>query len=86
MWVANFISTQSSPTESALDPPYCQIQESYLICNENENAKWSPIESALDLSYDRLKRLQAPFMNYQLKSKDTHEANSMQLMEIKSSN
>ena len=35
MWVANFINKQSSPTESALDPPYGEIQESYLIYDVN---------------------------------------------------
>ena len=30
MWVANFINKHNSPTESALDPPYGEIQESYL--------------------------------------------------------
>ena len=31
VWVENFIRKQSSPTESALDPPYGEIQETYLI-------------------------------------------------------
>ena len=42
MWVANFISKQGSTTESALDPPYGEIQESYLIYDANamQNALW----------------------------------------------
>ena len=35
MWVEDFISKQNSPTESAPDPPYGEIQESYLNYNDN---------------------------------------------------
>ena len=34
-YVANFINKPCSPTESALDPPYGEIQESYLIYDAN---------------------------------------------------
>ena len=64
MWVENFIRAQrSSPTESALGPPYGEIQESYLIYNENAMQQCSPIESALDSSYDKFKRLCVWFIN-----------------------
>ena len=53
---------RSSLTESALDPPYGEIQESYLIYNENAMQQCFPIESALDLSYDKFKRLWVPFI------------------------
>ena len=52
-----FIRKQISPTESALDPPYGEIQESYLIYNDNAMQQCYPIKSALDLSYDKFKRL-----------------------------
>ena len=57
MRVANFISTQISPTKSAFDPRYGEIQESYLIYNANAIQQCSSIESALDLFYDEFKRL-----------------------------
>ena len=36
MRVENFLNKQNSPIESALDPPYGEIQESYLIYDVNE--------------------------------------------------
>ena len=54
--------TKSSPTESARDPPYGEIQESYFIYNENAMQQCSPIESPLDSSYDKFKRLYVLFM------------------------
>ena len=35
IWVANFINDHNSSTESALDPPYGEIQESYLTYYDN---------------------------------------------------
>ena len=43
--------------QRSLDPPYGEIQESYLIYNENAMQQCSLIESALDSSYDKFKRL-----------------------------
>ena len=35
VWVEDYINKHNSPTESALDPPYGEIQESYLIYDAN---------------------------------------------------
>ena len=35
MWVEDFINKDNSPTESALDPLYGEIQESYLTYYDN---------------------------------------------------